>query len=85
MNYDEEFQRAQALVKKLCEQPDTTRDVVATAYVSVLVASMCTHPQGTDVTVANRAILERWSANALAYIKGRAWEIIETARPPVGQ
>lgn len=82
MNHNEEFQRAQELVKRLCEQSDVTRDVVAIAYVPVLVTSLCTDPQDTDVTVANTAILERWSKAALVYIKGRAWEIVEAARAP---
>lgn len=48
-----------------------TRDDVAQSYAFGLCQA------GVEWAVVNKAILERWSPAGLAYIKGKAWKLVE--------
>ena len=55
------------------DMPEATRNDVALTYAFCL-----RQPQdNVDFGKINRAILARWSRNALRYIKERAWGIFE--------
>jgi hypothetical protein len=51
-----------------------TRDDVALTYAFAI------REGGVDFAVINRLILERWSMNALKYIKEKAWRVAEGRR-----
>lgn len=51
-----------------------TRDDVAMTYAMSLVSS---ERDSVDWEKVNKAIIERWSMNALVYIKTRAWKKVE--------
>ena len=51
-----------------------TRDNIAQTY-AFCIESIS--PENPDFTKINHAIVERWSTNALIYIKEKAWKLIE--------
>lgn len=49
-----------------------TRDDVALTY-----AWLIRQPDDADFPTVNQAIVDRWSASALEYIKGKAWRMVD--------
>lgn len=49
-----------------------TRDSIAQTYAFCLISD-----EKIDFPKINRAIVERWSRNALVYIKEKAWKLVE--------
>ena len=51
---------------------NTVRDDIALTYACCLTSN-----EGTDFSKINKAIVARWSRNALTYIKEKAWKLVE--------
>ena len=53
-------------------EKESTRDCIAASY-----AFCITTREIIDIARVNRAIVARWSRNALEYIKKEAWKLVE--------
>jgi hypothetical protein len=55
--------------------PRMKRDDIAATYAFLIVQKA--HLRPNDFRRINHAIIDRWSLNALTYIKDRAWKLVE--------
>lgn len=61
------------ILEEIAEK-STTRDDVALTYAMTMLSS---ESKTVDWPRINRAIIERWSMNALVYVKTQAWKKAE--------
>ncbi len=67
-----EMVNPQRVILEEIAMPEMKRNGVALTY------AVCLRQRtAVDFSVINRAIVDRWSFNALDYIKMRAWGIVE--------
>lgn len=64
---------AESVVLNYVDDPKMTRHDVAAVYALAIMCVAATHPMWR---ILNRAIMDRWSAAGLRWIKKRAWAAV---------
>lgn len=59
----------------LVDDKKCTRDSIVNAYAFAICSN-----QDVNFKIINQSIIDRWSRNALEYIKIKAWKLIETKK-----